>query len=75
MIYTYIYEKLTKQPSVTHPSYYSALYTYSIYVHVYINIYIHIFCLKNFDTFTRTLVRVSKMNAVARAQSTFQMWT
>ena len=27
-----------------------------------------IFCLKNFDTFTRTAVRVSKMNAVARAQ-------
>ena len=34
-----------------------------------------IFCLKNFDTFTRTSVRVSKMNAVARAQSTFQMLT
>ena len=27
-----------------------------------------IFCLKNFDTFTRTPVRVSKMNAVARVQ-------
>ena len=26
-----------------------------------------IFCLKNFDTFTRRPVRVSKMNAVARA--------
>ena len=26
-----------------------------------------IFCLKNFDTFTRTPVRVSKMNDVARA--------
>ena len=34
-----------------------------------------IFCLKNFDTFTRTPVRVSKMNAVARAQLTFQMLT
>ena len=32
-----------------------------------------IFCLKNFDTFPRTPVRVSKMNAVARAQLTFQM--
>ena len=29
-----------------------------------------IFCLKNFDTFTRTSIRVSKMNAVARAQLT-----
>ena len=27
-----------------------------------------IFCLKSFDTFPRTPVRVSKMNAVARAQ-------
>ena len=27
-----------------------------------------IFCLKNFDTFTKTYVRVSKTNAVARAQ-------
>ena len=34
-----------------------------------------IFCLKNFDTFTRTPIRVSKMNAVARAQLTFQMLT
>ena len=34
-----------------------------------------IFCLKNFDTLTRTPVRVSKMNAVARAQLTFQMLT
>ena len=34
-----------------------------------------IFCLKNFDTFARTTVRVSKMNAVARAQLTFQMLT
>ena len=34
-----------------------------------------IFCLKTFDTFTRTAVRVSKMNAVARAQLTFQMLT
>ena len=34
-----------------------------------------IFCLKNFDTFPRTPVRVSKMNAVARAQLTFQMLT
>ena len=32
-----------------------------------------IFCLKNFYTFTRTPVRVSKMNAVACAQLTFQM--
>ena len=32
-----------------------------------------IFCLKNFDTFTRTSVCVSKMNAVARTQLTFQM--
>ena len=31
-----------------------------------------IFCLKNVDTFTRTPVRGSKMNAVARAQLTFQ---
>ena len=34
-----------------------------------------IFFLKNFDTFTRTPVRVSKMNAIARAQLTFQMLT
>ena len=34
-----------------------------------------IFCLKNFDTVTRTPVRVSKMNADARAQLTFQMLT
>ena len=34
-----------------------------------------IFCLKNFDTFPRTPVRVSKMNAVARAQLTIQMLT
>ena len=34
-----------------------------------------IFCLKNFDTFTRTPVRVSKINAVARPQLTFQMLT
>ena len=32
-----------------------------------------IFCLKNFDTFQRKPVRVSKMNAVARAELTFQM--
>ena len=32
-----------------------------------------IFCLKNFDTFTRTSVRVSKMNAVGRTQLTYQM--
>ena len=31
-----------------------------------------IFCLKDFVTFTRTSVRVSKMNAVVRAQLTFQ---
>ena len=31
--------------------------------------------LKNFDTFTRTSVRVSKMNVVVRAQLTFQMLT
>ena len=30
---------------------------------------------KNFDPFSRTPVRVSKMNAVARAQLTFQMLT
>ena len=35
----------------------------------------NIFCLKNFDTFTRIFVRVSKMNAVARAQLTCQMLT
>ena len=29
------------------------------------------FCLKNFDTFTRTPVRVSKMNAVARVNVNF----
>ena len=34
-----------------------------------------IFCLKNFGTFSRTPVRVSKMNAVARAQLIFQMLT
>ena len=34
-----------------------------------------IFCLKNLDNFTRASVRVSKMNAVARAQLTFQMLT
>ena len=34
-----------------------------------------IFYLKNFDTFTRTSVRVSKMNVVARAQLIFQMIT
>ena len=33
----------------------------------------NIFCLKNFDTFKRTSVRVSKMNAVAPTQLTFQM--
>ena len=30
---------------------------------------------QNFDTFTRTSARVSKMNSVARAQLTFQMLT
>ena len=35
----------------------------------------YIFCLKNFDTFTRTSVHVSKINAVAYAQLTFQMST
>ena len=34
-----------------------------------------ILCLKNFDTFPWTPVRVSKMNAVAHAQLTFQMLT
>ena len=34
-----------------------------------------LFCLKNFDTFTRTPVCVSIMNAVARTQLTFQMLT
>ena len=33
------------------------------------------FCLKNFDTCSRTSVCVSKMNAVARTQLTFQMLT
>ena len=31
------------------------------------------FCLKNFDTFTRTRILVSKMNVVARGQLAFQM--
>ena len=34
-----------------------------------------IFCLKNFDTFTRSPVPVQKMNDVARAQLTFRMLT
>ena len=34
-----------------------------------------IFCLKIFDTFTRTPVSVSKMNAVAHAQLAFQLLT
>ena len=34
-----------------------------------------IFCLKNFDTFTRTPIRVSKINVVSCAQLTFQMLT
>ena len=34
-----------------------------------------IFCLKNFDTFTRTSAIVSKMNAFTRAQLTFEMLT
>ena len=34
-----------------------------------------IFCLKNFDAFAGTPVRVSKMSAVARAKLTFQMLT
>ena len=34
-----------------------------------------IFCLKNFDIFTRTPVHVSKMNAVARAHLTYKMLT
>ena len=33
------------------------------------------FLSQNFDTFTRTTFRVSKMNAIARAQLTFQMLT
>ena len=33
------------------------------------------FLSQNFDTFKRTPVRVSKMNAFARAQLTFQMLT
>ena len=33
------------------------------------------FCRRNFDTFTRISVRVSKMNDVARAQLTFQVLT
>ena len=42
---------------------------------VYNIVYIYIFCLKNFDTFTRTPVRVSKMNVFAHAQLTFEMLT
>ena len=34
-----------------------------------------IFCLKNFDNVARTSFRVSKMNAVARAQLTYQTFT
>ena len=34
-----------------------------------------IFFLKNFDTFTRTSIRASKMNDVSRAQITFQLLT
>ena len=34
-----------------------------------------VFCLKNFDTFSRTSGLVSKMNAVARAQLVFQVLT
>ena len=34
-----------------------------------------IFCLKNFDTCTKTSIRVSKMNAVAHAQLRFQVLT
>ena len=34
-----------------------------------------IFCLRNFDTFTKTSVRVSKMNVATRAQLTVQMLT
>ena len=34
-----------------------------------------IFCLKNFDTFTRTSVCELKMNTVAKTQLTFQMLT
>ena len=34
-----------------------------------------IFCLQKFDTSTRTSVCMSKMNAVTRAQLTFQMLT
>ena len=46
-----------------------------IYIYIYTNLYSRdIFCLKNFDTFTRTPVHVSKMNAVARAQLTFQIY-
>ena len=41
---------------------------------MYIYIYNEdIFCLKNFDTFTRTFVHVSKVNAVALAQLIFQI--
>ena len=32
-------------------------------------------CLKNFDNFTRTPVRVSKMNAISHVQLTFEMLT
>ena len=60
---------------------------YSLYIWLqFINIYKYhiyiqfpsggdIFCLKNFDTFTRISVCVSKMNAVACAQLTVQMST
>ena len=49
------------------------LYLISISVFVYwVFIWWHF---KNFDTFTGTPVRVSKMNAVARAQLKFQMLT
>ena len=34
-----------------------------------------IFCLKNFDTFTKTSVRVLKMNVVSRVQLTYLMLT
>ena len=34
-----------------------------------------IFCLKNFDTYTRTSIRVSQLNVVVHAQLTFQVLT
>ena len=48
---------------------------FAVTLHIWQNKCRDIFCLKNFDTFKRTSVRVSKMNAVAPALLTFQMLT